>query len=80
MPFEIPYLYRVFALLLLMSLSAAHDYWRNRGASRKWREYTFVVAGGLLAGLIGLLNDLITSSISPEYFCLGKGLAAGDGL
>lgn len=30
--------------------------------------------------VFGLLNDLITSSISPEYFIFGKGLDPGEGL
>jgi hypothetical protein len=79
MPFEIPYVYRVLTLVVLMALLAVWDY-RRRAASIKWREYLFVLAGGLLGGLMGLLNDLITSSISPEYFRLGKGLAGGPDL
>ncbi len=80
MPFEIPYVYRVLTLVVLMALLAAWDFRCRGAASIKWREYLFVLAGGLLAGLIGLLSDLITSSVSPEYFHLGKGLAGGPGL
>jgi hypothetical protein len=38
------------------------------------------VVAGVIGTLIGLFNDLITSSISPEYFIFGKGLDPGAGL
>jgi hypothetical protein len=76
----VPYWYRIALLLLLMSLVAAIDWLRNRQNATKWKEYGFVVVSGIVGTLFGLLNDLITSSISPEYFIFGKGLDPGDGL
>ena len=52
---------------------------RGRRANR-WREYSVVVLGGVVGAGIGVLIDLVTSSISPEYFVLGKGLEDGPGL
>jgi hypothetical protein len=63
-----------------MMIVAAVDVWRNRAQAAKYREYAFVLIAGIAGGLLGLANDLITSSISPEYFTLGKGLAEGGDL
>jgi len=72
----IPYWPRVAALVVLLSAIAAVDLARHGSKATRWREYSFILAGGLAAGLFGLVNDLITSAISPEYFILGKGLPA----
>ena len=76
----IPYWCRISLLLVLMSLFAASDWFRAGQKATKWKEYGFVVLSGMLGALVGLLNDLVTSSISPEYFVLGKGLDPGAGL
>jgi hypothetical protein len=34
----------------------------------------------MLGGLVGFANDCVTSTISPDYFILGKGLEDGAGL
>jgi hypothetical protein len=77
---SIPYWCRIVLLLFLMSLIAAIDWHRNRQNATKWKEYGFVILSGVMGTLFGLFNDLITSSISPEYFIFGKGLASGDWL
>ena len=76
----IPYWCRIVLLLLLMSLVAAIDWLWNRQKATKWNEYGFVIVSGVIGTLFGFLNDLITSSISPEYFIFGKGLDPGEGL
>ncbi|MHC4623798.1 MAG: hypothetical protein ACYS4W_07835 [Planctomycetota bacterium] len=48
MPHEIPYMYRVLALVMLMSAVAAYDYYRNGLKSTKWREYSFIIGAGLI--------------------------------
>jgi len=63
-----------------MFVAAGYDYYRNRGGATRWREYRLVVVGGLVGAVFGMVNDVVTSSIPPEYFTLGKGLAGGDGL
>jgi hypothetical protein len=76
----VPYGCRVALLLLLMSLVAAIDRIRTGQKATKWKEYGFVVLSGVIGALVGVLNDLVTSSISPEYFVVGKGLDPGAGL
>jgi hypothetical protein len=68
--------WRLGVLAMLMSIVAGIDWRRNGAAATKWREYAFLLAAGLLGGLIGIANDLITSTISPDYFVIGKGIPA----
>jgi hypothetical protein len=75
-----PFSYRVALLLGLMIVAAAIDVWRRGPNATRPREYAFIWIAGLLGGLVGLANDCVTSSLSPDYFILGKGLGAGDGL
>lgn len=67
-------------LLLFLAFCAAvvlcDLFYYGRRASR-YREYGFLLFGGVCGALVGLLNDQITSRISPEYFIEGKGLPAG---
>jgi hypothetical protein len=70
----LPFLYRVVLLLGLMLVVALADFYRKRPQATKFREYGFVVIAGAIGAAVGLVNDLITSSISPEYFIFGKGL------
>jgi len=75
-----PFSYRVAMLLALMAVAAAVDYWRRGKEAERYREYAFICIAGALGGLAGFANDCVTSSISPDYFTLGKGLEAGSGL
>jgi hypothetical protein len=77
---SVPYWCRIALLLLVLSLVAGIDWLWHRQKATKWNEYGFVAFSGFVGTLFGLLNDLITSSISPEYFIFGKGLDPGDGL
>jgi hypothetical protein len=63
--------------MLVVSLA---DLYKKRGEATKFREYGFILITGALGAFIGAMNDLITSSISPEYFTLGKGLDEGPDL
>jgi hypothetical protein len=69
-----PFSYRVALLLGLMLVVSLLDFYRNGAQAAKFREYGFILITGAIGGAVGLVNDLITSSISPEYFILGKGL------
>lgn len=71
---------RVTCLLVLMALVILVDLARNHSNATRHREYGFILLAGVVAALVGFVNDLITSSISPEFFVYGKGLAAGNGL
>jgi hypothetical protein len=72
-------LYRFAILILLLAAIAWIDWRQHRAAATKWREYTFLLAAGFLGGLVGILTDNLTVSISPDYFIWGKGIAADDG-
>lgn len=72
--------YRVALLLGLMTVISLADLYRNGRKALKFREYGFVLIAGVLGAVVGFCNDLITSSISPDYFILGKGLDDGPGL
>jgi hypothetical protein len=66
--------YRVALLIGLMLIVSLVDFYRNGAQSEKFREYGFVLIAGVVGAIVGFVNDLITSSISPDYFILGKGL------
>jgi hypothetical protein len=69
------------ALLLgLMAVAVAVDFWRHGREAPRYREYGFIWITGILGGVIGFANDCATSSISPDYFILGKGLEPGNDL
>jgi len=50
------------------------DFYRNGARAAKFREYGFLLITGAVGAGFGFANDWITSSVSPEYFTLGKGL------
>lgn len=51
------------------------DFLRNGRGAQRWREYFFLAAVTTIAMLFGAINDVITASISWEYFYYGKGLS-----
>lgn len=71
---------RVLLLFTLMAIVAIVDFKRKGREASKYREYGFILIAGVAGALAGFANDLITSSISPEYFIFGKGLELGDDL
>lgn len=75
-----PFSYRVALLLGLMAAAAMVDFWRRGKEASKYREYAFIWIAGVLGGFVGFANDCVTSSISPDYFILGKGLEPGNDL
>jgi hypothetical protein len=76
---QIPFWDRAAFLAGLMTVGAVIDYWQQGRAATRYKEYAFIWFTGLIGGLLGGANDLITSSISPQYFILGKGLESGAG-
>jgi hypothetical protein len=74
------YAWRIGLLLVLIVSVALYDFLRHGPASTRWREYLFLLLGGLVGALFGGINDVfITSRISPEYFRFGKGITPGEG-
>lgn len=75
---NIPYHYRLLGLLLLMAGVALWEYRRDRAHARKWKEYGFLMICGGLGAVFGIANDQVTSTISPYYFYVFKGIEYGD--
>jgi hypothetical protein len=69
--------WRVGIGLGLLAVFAVVDLVRHPRNPTRIKEYGFLfaVTGATMA--YGLLHDLFTYSISPEYFAVGKGLGAG---
>ena len=76
---SIPYWCRILVLITVIAVIVAVDWHRHGPRATKPREYGFVILTGIVGSLFGLFNDLLTSSISPDYFIFGKGLAPGNG-
>lgn len=74
---EIPFYLRFLILILIFSVIAAINALIYKVKATKWQEYAFVLSCGLAGGIFGIINDMITSSISPEYFIFGKGISQG---
>lgn len=77
---DLPYSYRLLALALAVSLLVLYDRRHPPEHRHRHLEYFFLLTVGAAGALFGLVNDAITSSISPDYFVAGKGLPAGPGL
>jgi hypothetical protein len=75
-----PFFYRVALLVGLTIVGVTVDFWGHGREAARYREYGFVWIAGILGGFIGFANDCVTSSISPDYFILGKGLEPGNDL
>jgi hypothetical protein len=77
MSFALTYSNRLLLFLAFCAAVVLCDWlYYGRRASR-YREYGFLLFGGICGAPVGLLTDQITSRISPEYFIEGKGLSAG---
>lgn len=55
---------------------AVRDLRRNGSRARLWRELSFIAATAAGAIVYAIGHDLVTCSICPEYFSVGKGIAA----
>ena len=65
--------YRIAVGVLIFATLAIVDLRRNGSRATRWREYVFLLACVVAAMTYGIVNDLITSRISPEYFLYFKG-------
>ncbi|MGE0710886.1 MAG: hypothetical protein AB7N76_16170 [Planctomycetota bacterium] len=77
---EVPFGARLATLLVVLALAAIVDRARHGAAARRWREYSFLLACGLLGALVGGLQDQLSVRVSPDYFLYGKGLEGGADL
>lgn len=74
-----PFWNRAAFLAGLMVIGAVVDLCRRGQAATRHKEYAFIWFTGLIGCLVGGTTDLITSSISGDYFTIGKGLSREDG-
>lgn len=63
-----------------MSFLYVRDQRRGRDPWVRWREWLTLIVVGLFGAAIGAPLDLLSVSISEDYFVLGKGLDEGAGL
>jgi hypothetical protein len=71
---NIPFYWRVIALLGLMAIVGTIDRMRYGSKATRFQEYGFIVLTGLMGCGVALCCDWLTSTLSPEYFIIGKGL------
>lgn len=76
--YELPFYFRVVALVVLFSLIGLIDWRKHRQEARKWREYLFLFSCALAGALLGGVGDFFTSGVSPEYFLCLKGIEITD--
>jgi hypothetical protein len=74
-----PFWDRAALLAGLMVIGAVVDMWRHGRAATRHKEYAFIWFTGLIGCLVGGATDVITSSISEDYFITGKGLSGDNG-
>jgi membrane associated rhomboid family serine protease len=67
---------RVGVGVAIFAILAGYDLRKNGRAATRWREYAFLVVCVVTAMVYGVVNDLLTSSVSWEYFYYGKGLSS----
>jgi hypothetical protein len=77
---SVPFSYRIALFLFLIGAVTLLDIIRHGQSSSRWKEALFILTVGMCGAVYGLLHDLVTSSISPEYFSMGKGLGDSPGL
>ena len=77
---SVPYTYRLAAIALLATVVIIIDRLRHGTKGYRAGEYAVLMLAGVVGAGYGAVNDLITSTVSPEYFTLGKGLQEGPGL
>jgi hypothetical protein len=76
---DLPFALRLVLLVLVLGVLAAWDRWRHGDQANRWREYGFLLGCGLLGGGFAVLNDLLTATLSPDYFVVAKAIEAGSG-
>ena len=69
------YIWRLGILVLCIAAMVTYDLIRKKDLTRL-KEYSVIILASLLTGVFGIIMDMITSEISPEYFLYGKGIHA----
>ena len=68
-----PFHWRLVTLLAILATVVAYEV-LVQGKTVRLREYATLLACATVFGIYGTLNDVVTGTISPEYFVLGKGV------
>ncbi len=76
--FSLPFWARALTAGALLVVVAGIDFFRHRQGATRWREYGFWGLCGVAGAVFAVLNDLVTSRLSRDYFVIGKGLRADD--
>ncbi len=66
---------RIAAGVSIFAVLAGVELARKGRSARRWKEYLFLLYAVCLAMAYGAVNDLVTVTISWEYFYFGKDLA-----
>ncbi len=74
---EVPFSLRVATLLAIITGLLLLEVRKPAEQRHRWREYVFLLCSGVAFAVFGVCFDLITSSVSPEYFVFGKGIEPG---
>tara|TARA_R110000868_G_scaffold117600_10_gene312330 strand:+ start:1459 stop:2046 length:588 start_codon:yes stop_codon:yes gene_type:complete len=75
----LPLKYRLpFGLFIFLWLAIV-DYKKYGWKSERLHEYGFLIYCVFLAVIYGIANDVITSSLSAEYYTFGKEIDSGEG-
>ncbi len=71
---DAPFGLRFVAVVLLLGLTSGVEYAVKGKAAVRWRASLLIVTLSAIGALLGGVIDVLTSSISPAYFAIGKGL------
>lgn len=81
MPELSPYIpsltFRILAGILVLSFLAYGDWKKHPNDPTRLKEYLYLLTSVLLTLSYAVIHDLITVTISPEYFIAGKGIPPG---
>jgi hypothetical protein len=69
-----PLRYRIIAGLTFFGILGILDFIKNPNNPKRLKEYGFLFSVTGITMMYGLIHDYITSTISPDYFVLGKGI------
>ena len=74
--FHAPFYQRAAVLAVALVVASAIDWRIRRERATRPRQALFLAASGLAGALFGAAHDAVTSSVSPDYFAVLKGLGS----
>ena len=70
---------RGLALLAFALVVSTFDFARHRRSATRWREYALLLLAATAGAACGAACDAVTSTVSPDYFMVAKGIDPGPG-